>query len=205
MASIPIAFVLSPFIFAAVDVPGLSPLLLKRRLRLRGVPVRAWTVSRQVGRHVSKVPNPDMAMQIARKKRRPKAASYSNPMIPDQAVINAGFDFRRYAIKPTPAKPRSIIAHVEDSGTGWSSWRWVSAYSRSVRPLLLRDLYRRSRPTRRRCAPHLDLSSVALPRPATYHLRTQDILDLPLGANWASSSPCLCGRAQPCERAVIAP
>jgi hypothetical protein len=38
-------------------------------------------------------------------------------MIVDQAVIKAGFDFRRYAMKPTPAKPRIIIAHVEGSGT----------------------------------------------------------------------------------------
>jgi hypothetical protein len=34
-------------------------------------------------------------------------------MIADQAAINAGFDFRRYAMKPMPAKPRSIIAQVE--------------------------------------------------------------------------------------------
>lgn len=30
---------------------------------------------------------------------------------------NAGFDFRRYAMKPTPAKPKIIIAHVAGSGT----------------------------------------------------------------------------------------
>jgi hypothetical protein len=41
----------------------------------------------------------------------------SNLMIEDQAAINAGFDFRRYAMKPTPAKPRIIIAQVEGSGT----------------------------------------------------------------------------------------
>ncbi len=35
----------------------------------------------------------------------------------DQVAINAGFDFRRYAVKPTPAKPRIIMAHVEGSGT----------------------------------------------------------------------------------------
>jgi hypothetical protein len=34
-------------------------------------------------------------------------------MIADQAAINAGFDFRRYAMKPMPAKPRIIIAHVD--------------------------------------------------------------------------------------------
>jgi hypothetical protein len=38
-------------------------------------------------------------------------------MIADQAVISAGFDFRRYAIKPMPAKPSNSIAHVEGSGT----------------------------------------------------------------------------------------
>ncbi len=41
----------------------------------------------------------------------------SNPMIVDQAASNAGFAFRRYAMKPMPAKPRIIIAHVEGSGT----------------------------------------------------------------------------------------
>ena len=33
----------------------------------------------------------------------------SNLMIVDQAAINAGFDFRRWAMKPMPAKPRSSI------------------------------------------------------------------------------------------------
>src|SRR4051812_9468896 len=32
-------------------------------------------------------------------------------MIVDEAAINAGFAFRRYAMKPTRAKPRIIIAH----------------------------------------------------------------------------------------------
>ena len=32
----------------------------------------------------------------------------------DQAAINAGFDFRRYAMKPMPAKPRIIIALLID-------------------------------------------------------------------------------------------
>ena len=41
----------------------------------------------------------------------------SNLLMADQAAINAGFEFRRYAIKPMPAKPRIIIAHVEGSGT----------------------------------------------------------------------------------------
>ena len=35
----------------------------------------------------------------------------------DQTNLNAGFDLRRYPTKPTPAKPRIIIAHVEGSGT----------------------------------------------------------------------------------------
>jgi hypothetical protein len=38
-------------------------------------------------------------------------------MIVDQAAFSAGLGFRRYAMKPMPAKPRSIIAHVEGSGT----------------------------------------------------------------------------------------
>jgi hypothetical protein len=41
----------------------------------------------------------------------------SNLMIVDQAAINAGPDFRPYAIKPMPAKPKISIAHVEGSGT----------------------------------------------------------------------------------------
>jgi hypothetical protein len=41
----------------------------------------------------------------------------SNAMMVDQAAINAGFDFRRYAMKPIPAKPRIITAQVEGSGT----------------------------------------------------------------------------------------
>ncbi|SRR6266702_3817559 len=40
-----------------------------------------------------------------------------NPMIADNAAINAGFDFRRCAMKPTLKKPRIIMAHVEGSGT----------------------------------------------------------------------------------------
>jgi hypothetical protein len=51
-------------------------------------------------------------------KSRPKAALQFNLMLADQAAINAGFDFRRYAMKPTPANPISSIAHVEGSGTG---------------------------------------------------------------------------------------
>jgi hypothetical protein len=35
----------------------------------------------------------------------------SNLMM-DQTAINAGFDFRRYAMKPMPAKPRIIMAHA---------------------------------------------------------------------------------------------
>jgi hypothetical protein len=38
-------------------------------------------------------------------------------MIVNQAAIKAGFDFRRYVMKPMPAKPRIIMAHVEGSGT----------------------------------------------------------------------------------------
>jgi hypothetical protein len=55
-----------------------------------------------------------MADEFAQKKSRSKAAFL---MIADQAAINTGFDFRRYAMKPTPAKPRIIMAHMVGSGT----------------------------------------------------------------------------------------
>jgi len=34
-------------------------------------------------------------------------------IIADHTAINAGFDLRRYAMKPMPAKPSSSIAHVQ--------------------------------------------------------------------------------------------
>ena len=37
--------------------------------------------------------------------------------IVNHAANNAGFDFRRYAMNPTPANPRTIMAHVDGSGT----------------------------------------------------------------------------------------
>lgn len=40
----------------------------------------------------------------------------SSLLTADQAAIKAGLDFRRYVMKPTPAKPSSIIAQVESSG-----------------------------------------------------------------------------------------
>jgi hypothetical protein len=42
-------------------------------------------------------------------------------MFPDQAAISLGFDFRRYAIKPLAAKPRSSIAQMEGSGVAVAS------------------------------------------------------------------------------------
>jgi hypothetical protein len=50
-------------------------------------------------------------------KSRPKAAFRFQPDVLDQTVTNAGFDFRRYAMKPSPAKSRIIIAQVVGSGT----------------------------------------------------------------------------------------
>jgi hypothetical protein len=38
-------------------------------------------------------------------------------MLADHTAVNAGLDFRRYAMKPMPAEPNSSIAHVEGSGT----------------------------------------------------------------------------------------
>jgi hypothetical protein len=45
----------------------------------------------------------------------------STMMIVDQAAINAGFAFPRYAMKPMPAKPINIIAQVDGSGTAGTS------------------------------------------------------------------------------------
>jgi hypothetical protein len=49
--------------------------------------------------------------------RSPQTFSWTTRflIVADQAAINAGFEFRRYAMKPTPAKPRTSIAHVEGS------------------------------------------------------------------------------------------
>jgi hypothetical protein len=55
-------------------------------------------------------------MYFAQGKATRRRLLNSNLMI-DHAAINAGFDFRRQAMKPMPAKPRIIIAHVEGSGT----------------------------------------------------------------------------------------
>lgn len=44
-------------------------------------------------------------------------APTSYRLIVDQAGINAGFDLRRYAMKPSPQKPKIIMAQVEGSGT----------------------------------------------------------------------------------------
>ena len=63
------------------------------------------------------VPNAEVVRLMQPKRSRPKAASKFNLMIVDQAKRNVGFDFLRYAMKPMPAKPRIIIAHVEGSGT----------------------------------------------------------------------------------------
>jgi hypothetical protein len=59
------------------------------------------------------------ASTIARrtKEKPPEGGSFnSNLLISDQAAINASFDFRRYPMKPTPAKPSIIIAQVGGSG-----------------------------------------------------------------------------------------
>jgi len=44
--------------------------------------------------------------QRLKRKSRPKAALNSKLMIVDQATTNAGFDFRRQAMKPMLAKIR---------------------------------------------------------------------------------------------------
>jgi hypothetical protein len=73
------------------------------------------------------------------KKSRPKAADNFEPDDLDQAVIHAGFDFPRYAMKPIPAKPRIIIAHVEGSGTELArvSGTKPDTKSRATQPLFI--------------------------------------------------------------------
>jgi hypothetical protein len=73
------------------------------------------------GWHVSKVPNPEVANTNRPKKKPPEGGSQFNPDDRNQTAINAGFNFRRYAMKPMPAKPRIIIAQVEGSGTAPTS------------------------------------------------------------------------------------
>ena len=47
-----------------------------------------------------------------------RRAAFSSNLCPDQATRSPGpLRFRRYAKKPTPAKPKTIIAQVEGSGT----------------------------------------------------------------------------------------
>jgi hypothetical protein len=55
------------------------------------------------------------------KKDRPKAASLNPDGDVGQAKRNDGPLFRRYAIKPSPQKPRMIIAQVEGSGMAATS------------------------------------------------------------------------------------
>ena len=76
-------------------------------------------------------------------KSRPKAAFFnSNLMVVDQTAIDAGFDLRRYAIKPMPAKPRNIIAYVDGSGTALATFTsqrhalYLQTSTFDVRPLL---------------------------------------------------------------------
>jgi hypothetical protein len=46
-----------------------------------------------------------------------RAATLPFAIVRIEAAIIAGLDFRRCAMKPRPAKPRSSMAHVEGSGT----------------------------------------------------------------------------------------
>jgi hypothetical protein len=62
------------------------------------------------------VPEPEVANTNRAKKKPPEGGSQFNPDDQNQTA-NVGFDFRRHAMKPMPAKPRIIIAHVDGSGT----------------------------------------------------------------------------------------
>ena len=59
---------------------------------------------------------PEVPSSQAPKKKPPEGGLYILEIAFDQAVRIANLR-RRFAMKPTPAKPRSIIAQVEGSGT----------------------------------------------------------------------------------------
>ena len=86
---------------------------------LRHVGVRSCLSSRHSVRQSSSplCQQATSRVQTTQTKSRPKAALNATPMGVDHAAIKAGFDFRRYVMKPMPAKPMIIIAHVEGSGT----------------------------------------------------------------------------------------
>jgi hypothetical protein len=51
----------------------------------------------------------------------------STLLMVDHAAINAGFDLRRYVMKPIPAKPRSSVTEVDGCGNCRDSCaRWFS-------------------------------------------------------------------------------
>jgi hypothetical protein len=75
-----------------------------------------WSWDR-VDRRTAETCSGSVGQITTQRKAARRRLSISNLMIVDQAAINTGFDFRRYAMKPMPAKPRIIIAHVEGSGT----------------------------------------------------------------------------------------
>jgi hypothetical protein len=74
------------------------------------------------GRHPQTFTKPEVADTSHAKKKPPVGGSLnSDLLIVDQPKRNTGFDFRRYAMKPTPAKPSIIMAQVEGSGTADAS------------------------------------------------------------------------------------
>jgi hypothetical protein len=66
--------------------------------------------------------------KVAKRKAARRRLSNSNLMILDQAAINAGFAFRRYAMNPTPAKPSIMIAQrlCENSNVELARRKFVS-------------------------------------------------------------------------------
>jgi hypothetical protein len=58
---------------------------------------------------------------LTTKKTAPKGGLLSRRCAGYQATLSAALLHRRYAMDPRPAKPRSIIAQVEGSGTAGTS------------------------------------------------------------------------------------
>jgi len=70
------------------------------------------------GRHPQTFTNPEIErLHEFQTKAAGRRLFNSNLMIVHQVAISAALFFRRYAMKPRPAKPRIIITHVEGSGT----------------------------------------------------------------------------------------
>ena len=80
-------------------------------IRCRGLVLRTAAI-----KPIRRFSNCHRGNSRANKKGRPGGGLFDVISL-DQAASSAGFGFRRYAMKPIPAKPTNIMAQVEGSGT----------------------------------------------------------------------------------------